>query len=68
MTVTMLIQGVVIGIVVASIICLIVGFKHKPVKKAIHANQYIDRNSVNITESYDHFVNSNIERTAINRN
>lgn len=68
MTGTMIIQGVILGAVVASIVCLIVGFKHKPVKKAVHANQYINKNSVEITERHDRFVNSNVDRTAINRN
>lgn len=68
MTGTMIIQGVVLGIVVASIVCVIVGMKHKPVKQATHANQYIKKETVNITDGYDHFVNSNVEKWSINKN
>lgn len=68
MTGTMIIQGVVLGTVVATVACFIIWMKHRPVKVATHANQYLDKNTVEITDGYDHFVNSNVEKWSINKN
>lgn len=68
MTITMIIQGIILGTVVASIVCFIVWMKHKPVKVATHANQYLNKSTVKITDQYDHFVNSNVEKWSINKN
>ena len=68
MTGTMIIQGIVLGVVVASIVCVIVGMKHRPVKEATHANQYINKATVKITNRHDQFVNSNIEKWSVNKN
>lgn len=64
---TIIIQSFVFGAIVSTIICVIIGFKHKPVKIAKNANQYLDTNSINITNGYDCFTNYTINKVPINR-
>lgn len=64
---TIIIQSFVFGAIVSTIVCIIIGFKHKPVKIAKNANQYLDTNSINITNGYDHFTNHTINKVPINR-
>lgn len=54
--------GILAGFIVASVVCGIVAMKHKPVKTAKTANNYLDKNKVNITKREDFFVNSTVTK------
>lgn len=64
---TMIIKYVAFSAIVSTVVCVIIGFKHKPVKNAQNANQYLDTDSVNITNGYDHFTKYTISKQPINR-
>ena len=55
------------GAVISTIVCILIFFKHKPVKKAQNANEYVDKKTVKITKRYDHFVNHTLTKTPIGR-
>lgn len=61
-----ILQSLVLAAIVASVICFIEWSKHKPVKIARHANNYIDKNTIKITVSNDRFVNHEITKTPLN--
>lgn len=63
---TILMQSFALGAIASTIICVIIGFKHKPVKISKNANQYLDVNSINITNGYDHFTNYTITKIPLN--
>ncbi len=52
------------GVLISSIICGILVSKHKPVRVARAANNYLDNNRVNITRSEDFFMRSSIDKQA----
>ena len=54
----------VAGLVIATGVCIVVAMKHKPVKIAKMANNYIDKRSIDITKRQDFFVNSTITKQA----
>ncbi len=64
---TIIVQSFVFGAIVSTIVCVIIGFKHRPVKIAKNANQYLDTNSINITNGYDRFTNYTINKVPINK-
>lgn len=53
-----------IGAAASTIICFFIGLSHKPVKTAKAANNYIERNSIDITDREDQFYDSVVNRTA----
>ncbi len=53
------------GFFVATIASIIIYAKHKPVKVAKNANNYLNRNSVDITERHDRFVNHTLTKSKI---
>lgn len=55
-----------IGVLVSTIACLIIAAAHKPVRTAKTANNYVDKNSINITGRSDHFYDSVVNKTARN--
>lgn len=63
---TIILQSLGFGAIASTIICVIIGFKHKPVKVSKNANQYLDKNSVNITNGYDYFTNYTVNKVPIN--
>lgn len=63
----LIMKSAFIGFLVSTAICVFIWLKHKPVKIAKNATQYLNKDSVNITNSYDHFANSTMEKTPINR-
>ncbi|MBQ3408067.1 MAG: hypothetical protein IJH12_02535 [Clostridia bacterium] len=56
--------AILCGIVLSSIICAILVSKHKPVKVARTANNYLDKNKVSITRREDFFIRSTIDKQA----
>lgn len=68
MTISIIIQSIIFGAIVATIVCVVVGFKHKPVKVSRYASEYLDKNTVNITRHSDDFVNRTVDKTPISRN
>ena len=56
--------GIIISISGSSIFCGIKSFKHKPVKIANNANDYLDRASFKVTKRNDKFVSTNTTRVA----
>lgn len=63
----LIMKSAFIGLLVATAICVFIWLKHKPVKVAKNATHYLNQNSVNITNSYDHFSTSTVDKTPINR-
>lgn len=64
----LILRSVLFGFIVATVFCVIVWLKHKPVHIAKNANKYLDTSTVTITKSYDHYIRSNTERKAIYKN
>lgn len=60
----MIFIGIIGGVLSASIICGILVSKHKPVRVARAANNYLDNNRVTITRSEDFFKRSSIDKLA----
>ena len=56
---------IVLPFLIATIPTIIFVHKNKMVRKKIEANQYIDKDSIKITEAKDVFVTTNTVRTAI---
>ncbi len=56
--------AIVGGVLSSSIICGILVSKHKPVRVARAANNYLDNNRVNITRRDDFFMRSSTDRIA----
>lgn len=63
---TIIIQSLFFGVVVSTIICVIIALKHKPVKTSKNANQYLDENSINITNRYDNYIKYTITKIPLN--
>jgi uncharacterized protein len=53
-----------IGIVIAVVIVLTVKSKYKPVKLKAEANDYLIDGSLELKQSYDHFLYTHVSRTA----
>lgn len=53
-----------IGAAASTTICFFIGLSHKPVKTAKTANNYIEENSIDITDREDQFYDSVVNRTA----
>ncbi len=53
-----------IGIVIAVVIVLMVKSKYKPVKLKAEANDYLIDGSLELKQSYDHFLYTHVSRTA----
>lgn len=64
----LIMKSAFIGLLVATVICVFIWLKHKPVKIAKNATQYLNQDSVNITNSYDRFSRTAVEKMPINRN
>lgn len=58
-------RNIIISAVGATIILLIMIFKNKMVKKATVATEYLDKNSINIYNRRDAFINTYTSRTKI---
>lgn len=56
------------GFIIATISCAFIWLKHKPVHIARNANTYLDSKSIHITNSYDHFINSNLIKKDLYKN
>jgi len=52
------------GVIFSSLVCGVIVSKHKPVKVAKTANNYLDKNKVSITRREDFFVRSTTDRQA----
>ena len=52
------------GAIFSSLVCGIIVSKHKPVKVARAANNYLDKNKVSITRREDFFVRSTTDKQA----
>lgn len=53
-----------IGAAVSTIICFFIGLSHRPVKTAKTANNYVEQNSIDITDRNDELYDSVVNRTA----
>lgn len=51
-----------VSLIFSSIFIFIARSKHKTIKKATHANQYLIKNSINITNKEDKFINSHVSK------
>lgn len=58
-------RNIIISAIGATIILLIMIYKNKMVKKAIVATEYLDKNSINIYNRRDAFINTFTSRTKI---
>ena len=52
----------VFALIISSVVVLILAYKSKMIKKATTANNYIDNNSINITNRVDRFVTTHTTR------
>lgn len=59
-----IILAIVISILVPTIFCLIQKSKHKAIRLATEADRYLDKNSVEITNSQDIFIRSHTSKVA----
>lgn len=59
---TIILQSCTLGILVATLFCIIMLIKHKPVKEAKNADYYLNVNSLDITNRYDKFVDYKIDK------
>ncbi len=51
-----------ISFIIATIICTIIIYKHKPVKVARTANNYLNESKINITTKEDIFLSSTVDK------
>lgn len=65
---SLIIKSLVFAVILATVLCGIIWLKHKPVHLAKDANKYLDTKTLNITNSYDHYIRSETKKTAINQN
>lgn len=56
--------AIIASILIPTIFCLVNKAKHKAIKLATHADSYLDKSSVVITNSKDHFVRTHTSRIA----
>ncbi len=66
--VNLILRAVLFGFIIATSFCIFVWIKHKPVRLAKNANKYLDTSTIHITNSYDHYISSYIEKKAIYKN
>ena len=57
-----IIPALFISFILSLITVLIARSKHKTIKKASEANEYLIKNSINITNTKDTFINSNVSK------
>lgn len=65
--IALIMKSALIGLIVSVIICFIIWLKHKPVKVAKNAGHYLNQNSIEITDSYDHFSTSRLDKIPLNK-
>ena len=53
---------IIISLILSSIFIFIARSKHKTIKKATQANHYLIKNSINITNKEDKFINSHVSK------
>lgn len=58
----MILMSLVVGIIIALIVCLIMKSKMKTARPKLTANDYIRKNSFNITRSRDIFIYANVTK------
>lgn len=61
-------RSTLFGFIIATVFCVFVCIKHKPVHLAPNANKYLNTHTINITNSYDHYIRSYTERKAFYKN
>lgn len=66
--VNLILRSVLLGFIIATSFCIFVWIKHKPVRLEKNANKYLDTSTINITNSYDHYISSYTEKKAIYKN
>lgn len=60
----MIVAGMVAGLIIATGVCIIIAMKHKPVKTAKVAYNYLDKRSIDITKRQEFFVSSTVTKQA----
>ncbi len=55
--------SLVVGIVIAAVICLMVKSKYKPVRLKAEANDYLIKDSLAVSNAYDNFLYTHVTRT-----
>ena len=56
--------AIIVSLLIPTIFCLVNKAKHKAIKLATHADTYLDKNSITITNSNDIFVRTHTSRVA----
>lgn len=60
-----IVKSILFGIIGSTIICVFIGLKHKNVKKAKNANEYVQKSTINIISANDQLSRYTIKKDPI---